>query len=304
MKFLSILSIILISLFALNSSQIVDQTVNNVTISAVAEGGVLGISSFSNKNQSELETITIQPYCLVERDANGTAISDPLHTFEDFANLKFEMIPFENITYNNIPAWFTHLVANNFTGTSNNFALVIQAGIFSEKGNIEIADNDEYGQIGPGYVKFGVMVNNWSFCQNTTENPCQDNQIGSYLDLSFVVTGPQAAANQNGLRYKFGESELLLSKYILTDDNDASVLPSGFPKYQRVSNLDVFTIRIPKFEVAATYDPIVVMESVELSHSHTWLILAVIVFILAIALVVFIVVRCFRARKRQEALMP
>lgn len=303
MKSLSILSIILISLFALNSSQIVEQTVNNVTVSAISQGGVFEISSVSMSNDTELETITIQILSLVERDENGTAISDPNHSYTSLSNVDFNVTPFQNTSMSNVTSWYSHMTAVNLPGISNNFSLVIQAQLYSEEGKLD--DLNEFGRVGPGYVLFGFNVLDWSFCQNTTETPCLGNQVGSFLDLSFIVNGSENANHQHGLKYKIGESQLLLSKNsFLEYTGEVTALPTGFPQYQSINDTDVFTVRFPIFEQDAYYESLLVMDTVKLSHTHTWLVLAVIVAILLIAIVVFIVIRCFKSGRRQEALMP
>lgn len=302
MKSISILAIILISLFSLN---ICDQaeTVNNVTLSAQATGELVVSNTYIKNNATVEDTINIKLKSLVEKDVNGTVITDSNHSFSDFTGFNITVTPFQSGKLNNVSLSFANITITNSSEATNNFTVELSALIFSEEGEIQTG-GAELVKVGPGYVKFEFMVRNWAFCSNLTVIPCEDNQTGSFLDLAFDVKGSKNATKDHDLKYKIGNSDLILSNYNSIDSANSTKLPTGFPQYQRTVDTDEFTVRFPTFEKSAFYDPIVVMERVELQHSNLWLIVGIVVAILAIVAVVFVVVRCFKNGRKQEALMP
>jgi hypothetical protein len=281
---------------------ICDQTesVSNVTLSVSETTGELVISS-PKKNATLTESIRINLKSLIEKDENGTAITDAKHSFTNFNQFNFTVTPFTNGTTNNVSRWSSFLTINNVSETTNNFTVEVSTSIFSEEGEIYTGDK-ELAQVGPGYVKFSFNVKDWVFCSNST--PCEGDQIGSFLDLAFEVQDSENATKGHDLKYKIGNSDLVFSNYYNIDEANSTKLPSGYPQYQKLQDSDVFTVRFPTFKTNALYDPIVVMEGVELSHSNTWMIVGIIVAILAIAIVVFAVVKCFKTGRKEEALMP
>ena len=311
MRSLKALAIFLISLFHQSICQNIVQIYKDLSLTVQGECGlfVISVNYTINGNQAT-DTVTAKLNSLVEKDSNGIAIEDLNHTFTDFCGLNFTTVEYSQNLWNNTN--FVIQSSANITSRAS-AAITVYAVLFTVDGIIETGANETV-QFKPGYVKFAYEIDNWPFCTNSLEN-CQGincclqgngTQIGAYLDLSFEVQGNQNATSQDNLTYDLGNSDLILSRFALTDNDDTPQLMPNDPLFQSQgnSNSSVFTVRLPAFNSMGVYDPFVSMKNIDRSNSsrYTGLIIGIIAVIIAL-LLAFFVFRYFRRSKIQENLI-
>jgi hypothetical protein len=307
MKTQTIISLLILSLFSLNLCDDQIATFNNVTVHALQASGQLLISYAVN--ETNFDTVTVTLNSLSEKNQNGTVVGGADHTV-NFSGLTFTVSNFTNGTLNNVSALLSDLTVTDFS-KNQKAALDVKVYLFTEEGTITTGDAKK--TVKPGFVKFIYGVSNWQFCKNLT-TPCEGvnccvkqeqnvTEVGSFLDLVFTVKGSKNATKENSLKFDLGNSDLTLSNFIQLDGGNFTKLTSSYPAYERTDNKDVFTVRIPTFEKTAVYDPYVEMDGLK-KPSNVWLVVGIIVGIVAIAVVVFAVLKCFKNGSKSEPLMP
>ena len=304
MSTLTTLAIILISLFSLNVCQVDQvQVFKNLSLTAQAQSGGLVIScNYSSNDILQTDTVTVNLQSVVERDINGTAITDPNHTFSSFSGLAFKVDEFIQVVYDNIPVFMVRSVANMNTDST----ITVYAMVFAEEGILETGTN-ELIEVRAGAVKFMYKIENWKFCTDATASctGINGNKIGAYLDLTFSVDGSQNATTKDNVSYELGNSDLILSQFISVDDEDSTLLPANYPLYQRQETSDFYTVRFPTFNFNAYYDPIIKMDGLKIPElRNTGLIAGIIVGVVVLLLVAFFICRYFKRSRAQETLMP
>jgi hypothetical protein len=315
MNKLSILAIILISLFSMNFCEDTDVSVNGVSVKALGQSGKLVLTkNITNGNTTTEESVTVNFSALRERDINGEIVGKAgkvKHSFENFAQLEFAVSNFTEAKYQNLSVHQASLVASDIVAEGTNFTGTFY--VFTQEGEITTGTNETV-RVAPGAVKFSIDVVNWPFCSNTNST-CDDqsdatccvkgnvNEIGSFLDFELEIKGNKLVNQTEGNTYDLGNSNFVLSNYSKLDGADFTQLPEGFPKYEKQGASDVFTFRFNKFEKSVSYDPVVLMNASD-SSSNLWLIIGVIVGVIAIGVIVALVVKFFQNKKKEEKLMP
>jgi len=316
MKTLNILATILFSLFSLNFCDDADLSLNDVAVKVLGQSGKIQIAkNYTNGNETTLETVTINFSALRERDANGADVGTTgkvKHSFNNFATFNFVVEPVQVGKFQNLTVLSTTLTASNIVNDTQG-TFVAKVLVFNETGVIETGIN-ETAKVNAGALKFTVDVNDWPFCDGTVEDQeslafCQkgqDRETGAFLDFELEIKG-QLQANKSlnsNSTYQLGNSDFVLSNYVKLDGDDYTQLPENYPAYERQGEKDVFTFRFPLFKTSASYDPLVVMNSVEEKSSNTWLVIGIVVGIVAIGVVIFFVLKCFNSGRKSETLMP
>lgn len=317
MNKLSILAIILLSLFSLNLCQDGDVAVNGVSVKLLGQSGKLVLTkNITSGNTTTEESVTVNFSSLSEKDENNAVVGKSgaiKHSFENFAQLDFTITNFTEGKFQNLTVYQTSFVAEKIVNPDTTFTGTFY--VFTQDGEITTGTN-ETTKVAPGVVKFSIDINKWPFCSNTdatcddqTDATCckqgQNLEIGKYLDFALEIKGNKIINKTESSTYDLGNSNFILSRYAQLDAGDYTELPAGYPAYEKQGVSDVFTFRFPTFTQSASYDPVIIMnESDTTESSNTWLIIGVIVGIVAIAVVVFFVVKCFKNGSRDEKLMP
>ncbi|XP_048590331.1 skeletal aspartic acid-rich protein 2 [Nematostella vectensis] len=215
--------------------------------------------------QSPAATITFEALKEVDGDGNEVGKDDgnQKHAFDNFAAQDFETSNTVDVVYQGIKA-----VAFKFTTkiTSVDATFTIQVRIFKESGSY--VWGDEEIEVKQGTMKFNILVNGWKFCGDSGAS-CRRNETGSHLDSKFCVQarekgekmsqssgekGPKGKDKAG--RYSFGNVFVDIPIGVLKDGVDAN-MPSGFPKLSTNESTTCFTVRFPKFNETALFDPAV-----------------------------------------------
>jgi hypothetical protein len=295
MNKLSIVAIILISLFSMNFCQDIEVSINGVSVKALGQFGTLVLTkNITNGNTTTEESVTVNFASLKERDENGNEVGKAgkfLHSIENFAELQFAVSEFTEAIYQNLSVYKASLFASNVVVEETSFTGTFY--VFTQEGEITTGTNETV-KVVPGAVKFSIDVVNWPFCSNT-DSTCDDQtdatcclnensiETGSFLDFELEIKGNRQAYDIENNIYDLGNSKLVLSNYYIPDEDDYTLLPEGFPKYEVRESYDVFTFRFNKFEKSVSYDPEVEMVNGFESSSNLWLIIGAIVGVILLA---------------------
>jgi hypothetical protein len=316
MNKLRILAIIFISLFSLSFCGDAELEFKNVTVKVLGHSGKIQIAkNYSNGNTTTEETVTINFSALKERDAQGNEVGKTgsvKHSFNNFAQLDFAVSEVVETKFQNLTVFSTTLKASKIVKDETTFTGSVL--IFAQDGEIVTGIN-ETAKVTAGAIKFSVDVEAWPFCDDKID-PCEgptccqkgnQREAGAYLDFELEIKG-QKEANKSldsNSTYHLGNSDFILSEYIKVDGEEFSKLPVNYPVYEKQGEKDIFTFRFPVFKSSVSYDPLVVMNPEEKEESsNAWLVIGIVVGIVAIAVVVFLVIRCFNSGRKSETLMP
>jgi len=316
-----LISFIFIGIFnAISSSFLINQNNNNLLSLRYLEGNnkekqignyklkILGHSgkmrlSYTNstENGTDTNSIEIDFDSLIERNNAGEEVGKSgkqKHSFNNFAQLDFQINDFVEKKFQNLSVFETSLVVKQFLENATFTAFV---NIFNETGIIDTGANNSV-RVNRGTMKFSVLIENWSFCSNNsiTEANCvkgQDVEVGSYVDFTIKIKGKDSAkktdSSQN--KFSFGDSNVILANFIKIDNQD-SKMPDGFPMFNSTENTNSFTFRFPKFNSSVYYDPVVeIVFEPEGSKFALIIILVILAFI-----VVGFGVYCLFFRKRPD----
>ncbi len=291
-------------------------SVSGVSVKVLGQSGKLVITkNITNGNTTTEESVTVNFSSLIERDNEGNEVGQSgqvKHSFNNFAQLNFTVSNFTEEKYQNLTVFKTSLTASEIVAADTNFTGTFY--VFTEGGDIQTGKN-ETTKVAPGAVKFSVDVNNWPFCQSHNETDAceeptccqkgQDFEVGSYLDFDLQIKGGISANNTGNNTYDLGNSHFILSQYVLLDEEQLyTQLPDNYPAYSKQGETDVFTFRFPRFSKSLSYDPVVIMNSGDQSSSsNIWLVVGIFVGIILLAIVVFMVVKCFKSERKQDQLM-
>jgi len=140
-----------------------------------------------------------------------------------------------------------------------------------------------------GTVKFNIKISDWDFCDGTPAD-CSEGKTGEFLDLKLKIKSkgsPEEVDDEDRKKaakpaickdndnddaddqkdssdndddcpaiYDIGgDSEMVLNKWVVTDDDKYTAMPLGFPKFEFEDGEKKFVFRIPKFNQNVMVDP-------------------------------------------------
>jgi len=222
-----------------------------------------------------------------EKDSDGNEVDDK-HSVDSFSDVDFQ---FSRLNSNFKLQGVSTINVNLSTYLDDPKAnLDIMVYLFRESGKITFGN--ETFAVQAGTVKFNIKISNWDFCDDSS---CSKGKAGKYLDLSLNVRskgGPveiddddRKKANKPAVCddkdddkddrndkddkddkddddddcpfiYDMGDdSEMLLNRGVMTDDDDYTAMPAGFPKFENDDGKKKFVFRIPKFSKNVLVDP-------------------------------------------------
>jgi len=219
----------------------------------------------------------------------------------DFTISNFEPGLFEGLCVEtlNLTATFPFLSSSS---TNSSSSLVLSVFFFCENGTVHLAPNTSFNEsfdVMVGTLKFSVTLDNWPFCNGYGSDVdrlyfCKDQgtgQYGSFVDIGINIGGKRTPASldcdendfqclkrqakrdaiSSEKQYDLGGNYTLLMSEVLLLDNQWSKMPSGFPNFTNGGdNRFIFTIRIPKYNDSAVYDPTIYSGATSLASSSSF----------------------------------
>lgn len=280
------------SLFVIRKTDIVPQpptptptpvslnsTLGNYTLELVGRSGKINMKYL---NETRL---TFEFSKLTEVLRNGTAVEKKAvnHTFENFANLDFEISNFTNTTYQNLVCLQSTIKLKNFfRNTTLDASLYIfnQSGLI-KTGAIKVNDTssiDVFENVTQGSVKLSLGVSNWIFCTNETIGLNYDpncvvgvdtQNLPSELELEVIIKSKsdkiECSKKNNNAKLnscKMGESSASFSPYYVIDGVN-NQMPDGYPKLVNTGNTNTFSFRFANFKTNLAWDPIFQVNDVQ-----------------------------------------
>ncbi|EDO34190.1 predicted protein [Nematostella vectensis] len=149
-----------------------------------------------------------------------------------------------------------------------------QVYIFAENGSY--VWGDEETEVRKGSVKFNIKVEGWKFCGDQGYT-CKEG-VGSYLDSKICIASKKGSGrkmerkqNKAGERPKGPKGKAKAEKFFFAGDSivmprgvevdgTGKDMPAGYPS---VDSSNCFTVRFPKFNSYALYDPSVTLDDNE-----------------------------------------
>jgi hypothetical protein len=278
-----------------------EKQIGNYKLKVLGRSGKIRLSYSNNtENFPESSRIDIDFDSLIERNATGAEVGKTgkqKHSFNNFAQLDFQITDFVETKFQNLSVFQTSLVVDKFLESSK-FTVFVY--IFNESGSIDTGAKNNV-TVNKGTLKFSVKIDNWSFCLNNTvaEANCvtgQTVEVGSFVDFAITIKGKDSAklADSKKNQFSFGDANVILPNNIQLDGNNTT-MPEGYPAFVSTNTTNSFVFRFPKFTSSAYYDPIVEIVEPTTSGSKTFLI--VLLVILALVVVGFgAYCLCFRKR--------
>ncbi len=277
--------------------------VGTYSLKVLGHSGKIRLSSKDNSNTTNAteSSIEITFDSLIERNSEGVEVGKSgkeKHSFNNFAQLDFQISDFIETKFQNLTVFKTSLVVEKFLGLTKFEAMVL---IFNETGTINTGASNIV-DVDKGTMKFSVVIQDWYFCSNETDtgSNCatgQNVEIGSYVDFTIGIKGRNSAKITDSVenKFSFGDSQIILPNYIQLDDTD-SEMPEGYPLFSSNGSSNSFTFRFPKFLSHAFYDPVVQIINPESSSRFGLIIILVISALVLVALGAY----CFCFRKKPD----
>ncbi|XP_048590339.1 skeletal aspartic acid-rich protein 2 [Nematostella vectensis] len=236
--------------------------------------GKSGKISIYFKGQSKEDGLTFKFEDLGERDSNGNTVGQAgseKHNFNTFAQLDFQFSEVVQDKFQNISV-YTFNMTSYISSVKANF--MSQVYIFAENGSY--VWGDEETEVRKGSVKFNIKVEGWKFCGDPGYT-CKEG-VGSYLDSKICIASKKGSGrkmerkqNKAGERPKGPKGKAKAEKFFFAGDSivmprgvevdgTGKDMPAGYPS---VDSSNCFTVRFPKFNSYALYDPSVTLDDNE-----------------------------------------
>nr|XP_022310603.1 skeletal aspartic acid-rich protein 2-like [Crassostrea virginica] len=237
-------------------------TSEGVSVKIQGQSGGMTIGRTANPDLDN-NAVKIKFDAIQEKDENGIVVGtsgNQKHSFNNFAQLPFEISNLEDTEYENLTAKRIIFTATISSVSSN---LSVQTYIFSESGNITV--DGESTQVDKGTVKFNIVLDGWTFCEAGTCRKGQTDEIGKYVDLTISIKGKGTPSRKtgnnkrtNGEEYDLGgEASVALSRKIRADNGEPNDMPGNYPAFETQGSKQLFVFRFPKFNSKVVYDPTV-----------------------------------------------
>ena len=170
-------------------------TSEGVSVKIQGQSGGMTIGRTANPDLDN-NAVKIKFDAIQEKDENGEVVGtsgNQKHSFNNFAQLPFEISNLEDTKYENLTAKRIIFTASISSVSSN---LSVQTYIFSESGNITV--DGESTQVDKGTVKFNIVLDGWTFCEVGTCRKGQTDEIGKYVDLTISIKGKGTPSRKTG----------------------------------------------------------------------------------------------------------
>lgn len=237
-------------------------TAEGVSVKIQGQSGGMTIGRTENPDQDK-NAVKIKFDAIQERDSSGNTVGtsgSDKHSFNNFAQLPFEISSLQDTTYENLTAKRINFTASI---TSVSATLRVQTYIFTEDGNITIGG--EITKVEKGTVKFNIILDGWTFCTESTCNKGGSGEVGAFVDLTISIKGKGTPSRKTGNNKRTdgeeydlgGEASVALSKKIIKDNGDPENMPGNYPAFETQGNKQLFVFRFPTFLNRVVYDPTV-----------------------------------------------
>ncbi|KAK3599365.1 hypothetical protein CHS0354_009865 [Potamilus streckersoni] len=235
---------------------------NGVYVKVLGHSGKIMVGKKQNSSDDP-NSVFIEFDEIKEKDSSGNEVGKSgatKHSFNTFASQSFSFTSLVDVEYQNISAKMFNFSASL---TTVNAILVTSVYIFTEDGNITVANESTY--IKAGNVKFNTEIKGWKFCGSpgVSCKQGQNDEQGVYIDFVIVIKGKGSASKSkkrvsDGEEYDLGGGAgVILSKKVKYDDKDWTNMSNGYPKMTTTGGKQIFTFRFEKFNSSALYDPTV-----------------------------------------------
>ena len=186
-----------------------EKQLGNYKLKILGQSGKIRLSYSNNtENFRESSSIDIDFDSLIERNQSGQEVGKSgkqKHSFNNFAQLDFQITDFIETKFQNLSVFQTSLVVEKFLESSKFTAFVY---IFNETGSIDTGAGNIVS-VNKGTLKFSVLINNWSFCLNNTfvaDANCvqgQNVEVGSFIDFTINIKGKDSAKLSDSKKINF-----------------------------------------------------------------------------------------------------
>lgn len=236
-------------------------TAEGVSVKIQGQSGGMTIGRTENPDQDK-NAVKIKFDAIQEKDLGGNIVGtsgNTKHSFNNFAQLPFEISSLQDTKYQNLTA-----KRINFTASIQSVStLRVQTYIFTEAGNITV--DGEITKVEKGTVKFNIILDGWTFCTASTCSKGGTEEVGAYVDLTISIKGkgmPSRKTGNNkrtdGEEYDLGgEASVALSRKITKDNGEPEDMPGNYPAFETQGSKQLFVFRFPNFNNRVVYDPTV-----------------------------------------------
>lgn len=247
-------------------------TAEGVSVKLQGQSGGMTIGRTENPDQDK-NAVKIKFDAIQERDSSGKIVgtsSNTKHSFNNFAQLSFEISSLQDTEYENLTA---KRINFNASIPSVSATLLVQTYIFTEAGNITV--DGEITEVKKGTVKFNIILDGWTFCTGSTCSKGGTEEVGAYVDLTISIKGKGTPSRKTGNNKRTdgeeydlgGEASVALSKKITKDNGLPENMPGNYPAFETQGSKQLFVFRFPKFENRVVYDPTVYAGSADATSS-------------------------------------
>lgn len=237
-------------------------TAEGVSVKIQGQSGGMTIGRTENPDQDK-NAVKIKFDAIQERDSSGNIVGasgNNKHSYNNFAQLAFEISSLQDTDYENLTA-----KRINFTASipAVSATLRVQTYIFTESGNITV--DGETTEVEKGTVKFNIILDGWKFCTGSNCMKGGTEEFGAYVDLTISIKGKGTPSRKTGNNKRTdgeeydlgGEASVALSKKITKDNGAPENMPGNYPAFETQGSKQLFVFRFPKFDSRVVYDPTV-----------------------------------------------
>jgi len=226
----------------------------NVYVSPMAQSGKITIG-WDNNFLNDANRVEISLYGLQEVNSNGGPVTNPGHSFNGFTNLTFAVSPIQQETINSIP---TQMFTLSSILPHLNTQITITVYIIQGYGSLLLAG--ETTNLAKDNIKVSISLQSsgqFSTWPWTGQN--------GFLDVNFAVRSQTPPVLQSppvnstltfGDTYNLGFGNITFSHRVEVD-GQYKVLSTGYPLPQVQQGVQIFTVRLPQFNQAVNYDPVI-----------------------------------------------
>lgn len=204
---------------------------------------------------SDPNKIRVQIEALRQKDSAGNVLGsggNAKHSFNSFATQDFAFGALEDTSYGGVTCVKLPFTATLAPGSK----IEIHVFLFKENGTITVGA-DKFA-VTNSTMKFNVLLSNWVWCSNNGVCKGTDG-VGASVELDFSVTSKEAAKkspNATGLLYSLGGgARMRLSDKIQLDGGSWTQMPGAGPTLTGTDKISKFTLKFPRFNSTALYDP-------------------------------------------------